>query len=227
MVGRPVHTISELKGMNVAGVYDSRSKLKRHVDRLIGKQSQADVLDIIRQSRFVLEQDKALKQTLPTLSLYCDWAQHVMLDRNEYGWAVLERLDAAMTSGGQSNFQAAMQQALQLGQLQTELETLLTNVGAATRLVTERENWSGFLFLLLNDLCDRPIEWLEPRNRKAQAVYERMMAARPAGWRSDMFPHSLSLEHKDGHEGLGFYYNVIVKKDGPYNATLVGQLFAT
>lgn len=212
----------------MAGIYDASNKLKRHVDGLIGEHSHADVLHTLRQARFVLEQDKPLKQTLPTLSLYCDWAQHVQLDRNEHGWAVLERLDAVMTSDGHPNFQMAMQQALQLDKLQTELGDLLNRVGASTRLVTQRDNWLGFLFVLLSDLCDRPIEWLTPTNKKAQAVYDRMMAARPAGWRADMHPHSLSLEHKDdGHEGRGFYYNVVVKKDGLHTATMVGLLIST
>jgi hypothetical protein len=114
----------------VAAVYDARSKLKRHVDRLVGEKSHADLLDTLRQSRFVLEQDKALKRTLPTVSLYCDWAQHVQLNRNEHGWAVLERLDTLIAGTSEQNAQAAVQQALQLGQLRTELGDLFTQIGA-------------------------------------------------------------------------------------------------
>ena len=212
----------------MAALYDAWSKLKRYVDRLIGEQSHADVLNTLRQLRFVLEQDQALKLAHPTLSLYCDWAQHVRLDRNEHGWAVLERLDALITGNSQQNIQAAVQQALQLGQLQTELGDLFTQVGASSRLVTEQGNWVGFLIVLLNDLCDRPIVWQDPKSKKAQAVYNRMMAARSGRGRADIDPQSLALEHKDdGHEGRGFYYHIVVKQDGPHNATLVGLLAST
>ena len=212
----------------MAALYDARSKLKRHVDGLVGEKSRVDVLDTLRQSRFVLEQDKALKLAHPTLSLYCDWAQHVRLERNEHGWAVLERLDALITGNSQQNIQAAAQQALQLGQLQTELGDLFTQVGASSRLVTEQGNWVGFMVVLLHDLCNRPIEWPDPRNKKAQAVYNRMMAARSGRGRADVYPLSLELEHKDnGHEGRGFYYNIVVKQDGPHTATIVGLLAST
>jgi hypothetical protein len=212
----------------VAAPYDARSKLKRHVDRLVGEQSHADVLSTLRQSRFVLEQDNALKLTLPTLSLYCDWAQHVQLDRNEHGWAVLERLDTLITGNSQQDIQAAVQQALQLGQLRTELGDLFTQVGASSRLVTEQGNWVGFLVVLLHDLCNRPIEWPDPKSKKAQAVYNRMMAARSGRGHADIYPQSLALEHKDdGHEGRGFYYNIVVKQDGPHTATAVGLLAST
>jgi hypothetical protein len=212
----------------MAAPYDAQSKLKRHVDRLIGEQSNASVLDTLRQSRFVLEQNKNLKLSLPTLSLYCDWTQHVQLDRNEHGWAVLERLDALITDSSPENIQAGAQQALGLIQLKRELGDLLTQVGASTRLVTEQGNWAGFLFVLLNDLCNRPIVWLDPKNKKAQAAFDRMIAARSGRVRADIYPLSLTLEYKDdGHEGPGFYYNIVVKQDGSHAATVVGLLART
>jgi hypothetical protein len=165
----------------VAALYDARSKLKRHVDRLVGEKSHADVVDTLRQSRFVLEQDKALKLTVPTLSLYCDWAQHVQLERNEHGWTVLGRLDTLITGNSQQDIQAAAQQALQLGQLQTELGTLFTQVGASSRLVTEQGNWVGFLVVLLNDLCNRPIgtsRYLNNRMVKTVIVRRRNCSLR-------------------------------------------------
>jgi hypothetical protein len=213
----------------VTAHYDARSKLKRHVDRLVGEQSNADLLLILPKSRFVLEQDKALKLSLPSLSLYCDWTQHVRLDRNEHGWAVLERLDMIMTGHSQQDAHAVVQQALQLGQLRTELGDLFTQVGASTRLVTEQGNWAGFLGVLLNDLCDRTIEWMVPRNKKAQTVYNRMIAARSGRGRADVTSQSLALDHKDdGYDGPGFYFSVVFKQDGsPYDTTVVGLLYLT
>ena len=209
----------------MAAPYDTKSKLKRHVDGLIGEKSHADVLNTLRQSRFVLEQDKALKLTLPTLSLYCDWTQHVKLDRNEHGWAVLERLDALITGNSQQNISAVALQALRLSRLQIELGDLFRQVGASLHLVTEQGNWAGFQFVLLKDLCNRPIEWPDPKNRKAPAAYNKMMAARSPGVSADVYPHSLVLEHKDnGHEGPGFYYNIVCKQDGPHDLTVIGLL---
>jgi hypothetical protein len=141
----------------------------------------------------------------------------VQLYRNEHGWTVLERLDTLITGNSQQDIQAAAQQALQLAQLQTELGALFTQVGASSRLVTEQGNWVGFMVVLLHDLCNRPIEWPDPMSKKAQVVYNRMMAARSGRGRADVYPLSLELEHKDnGHEGRGFYYNIVVKRDGPH-----------
>jgi hypothetical protein len=93
--------------------------------------------------------------------------------------------------------------------------------------VTEQGNWVGFLVVLLNDLCNRPIEWPVPQTKLARAVYNRMMAARSGRGHAGIYPQSLALELKDGHEGQGFYYNIVVKQDGPHAATLVGLLAST
>ena len=121
-----------------------------------------------------------------------------------------------------------VQKALGLAHLQEEMSNLFAQVGASPRLMTEQANWLGFLFVLLNDLCNRPIEWPNSKNKKAQIVYNRMMTARSGFGRADIYPHSLTLEHKDdGHEGRGFYYSIVIKQDGPHTATIVGLLAST
>jgi hypothetical protein len=64
-----------------------------------GTCSRPELIDLFRQTRLLIEHN-GLRRNNSTAALYCDWLQHNEMDRNEHGFAVIERLsDASMEHG--------------------------------------------------------------------------------------------------------------------------------
>jgi hypothetical protein len=69
---------------------DPSAQLKNYIEHIIGKNcTEPEIIEIFRLIRHVIEKDRS-RSEYPHLSLYCDWVQHIEIDRHPQGFAILE-----------------------------------------------------------------------------------------------------------------------------------------
>src|SRR5947209_17359365 len=125
--------------------FDAGNRLKVHINQIIDVPSKSsDIIEVMRLTRQVIEQDEG-RSLYPHLSLYCDWVQHVEIDRHKHGFLVLERINDitlrhwADTKG----FVPAVSAALGIGPLRQELLLLFMSKGIQTVLFDRLSNWKA------------------------------------------------------------------------------------
>src|SRR5207253_2441883 len=81
--------------------FDASNHLTQHIKQLMSARtvSQADLIDILRRCRLMLDQNKT-KSSYPVLSLYCNWLQHDEIDRHPTGFEILEKIDRLSITHG-------------------------------------------------------------------------------------------------------------------------------
>jgi hypothetical protein len=207
--------------------FDARARLISYLNGLGSHCSSADLLDVVRQVRLLLER-KNLKAAYPTLSLYCNWYMHEVIRKSPLAWNILAEVNAIICKPSHDNPAEAIGMRLRLDTLRSEAIALLNSQGANSFLFTEDGNWSQFVFVLLHDLCGKPLRWpINPANdRRARSTFTRMMQHSTVG--PDKYARELFLEHlPNGHEGPGFYWSVVVYETPPHQAIIKGQLVKT
>ena len=108
----------------------------------------------MRLVRLVLEHN-ALSQTYLHASIYCDWIQHGEIDRHRLVFSLLEKMNEAIASYDNSREIASVSRLLSLADLRAELIVLFASYRIRTELLNSLSNWTTFLGVLLQDLCNR------------------------------------------------------------------------
>jgi len=174
------------------------------------------------------------------LSLYCDWLQHVELDRNSAAWTILEMVDRAVvdhgsTEQGMKVIFREISDAFGLPALRQEFIHLFQAKGIKTDIFESFGNWRRFLLLLLDDLSHRPLSLPagveSDKQTKAHAVFERMTRYRKAsGRRPDMLTRRLHVTNRSSEPGEtgrppGMYWHIqsLLDSGGVYRAELNGM----
>ena len=221
--------------------YDSTNRLASHVNSILTGCSRADVIEIMRLSRLVIEQRNVAHQ-YPVLSLYCDWAQHTEIDRHPGAFAMLARIDGVLVVYAHHDPSIVIHEiskAFALAQLREEFVKLFLVSGANTLLFDSLSNWCQFVGILLNDLADRPVRFpkgIESKSKKSQvrAIFDGMVKRRAtAGQRADLVTKSLSIDnHSDETDPRrpppGFYWQIRSLEQSPeHYMELTGQMQLT
>lgn len=141
--------------------YNPAARLQRYVSNLQskGRCSYAELVEVVRQTRLLVEKGK-LSRSYPTVAMYCNWIQHVELDRNQTGHAVLAAVDRILADnwvGETAVINEGVRGVLNLPALRSEFTQLFKANGISTVLFDVYENWKNFVHALVDDLLDRPI----------------------------------------------------------------------
>lgn len=220
--------------------YDAVAPLARRVKQLRkeGRVADGEILDTIRLTRLVLE-NKGLRSTYPTLTLYCDWLQHTEIDRHPSVWNLIESIDQVFTrdpdDGTLVDDIQRINSAFSLGPLRHELIELYKSIGISSFLFTSLRNWQAVLSCLLADLVNRPLRFpAPPRLKSATAVYERIASRhRARGTDPSRMVTSVRISDLRNQEGTpgrppGFYFNIRLREQSDsHYAELNGVLTGT
>ena len=162
-------------------------------------------------------ESKGLKKSFPTLSLYCNWYMHPMLDREELGWQILADVDAALWDSSQAP-NAAIGTALRWETLRSEATDLFASQEINAGLFIHDGNWISFSSALLNDLREKPIRWpTDPStNKRSRHLFAQMMQRSTLGRPISMLGSSRSTTGVKATRGLGSI--------GPSSARGTGRL---
>jgi hypothetical protein len=204
--------------------FDARARLASHVNGLRSQSSVADILLTLKYTRELLE-SKGLKRNFPTLSLYCSWYLHQVLDQQRLGWQILVDINDGLWDQTGLNPIAVVGSALRWGALRGEAIDLFTSQKVNPFLFIHESNWVAFSSMLLSDLCEKSIRWpAVPTKGPSRDLFGRMLQKT---FGPDIYTRELSIEYlPEGYEGPGFYWNIECKRDGPFAATLKGPLVA-
>lgn len=147
--------------------FDPRHRLDRYLNGMKNQSSSADLLDVLRQTRLVIE-SKHLKTAYPTLSFYCDWYVHGGLDRNPRVWEILTSINTAICDSSQ-NPVAQIAALLKLDELRAEAIRLFNGENLNPFLFSLDENWSTYIFALLRDLSEKRLRWPDDLSKNKHA----------------------------------------------------------
>jgi hypothetical protein len=112
-------------------MFDAVSRLRRHLQHMINNKTSAeDAIGVLRLLRLILEQDKS-QAAYPTLWLYCNWALHTEIERQDLGWQVLEGINNALVQfrDDVDGLLGAINHALRLSELRGEMSRLFAAKG--------------------------------------------------------------------------------------------------
>lgn len=125
---------------------DIQEKLHRFLADDPTINDEARVVYLLAQCRKLLEHDKALKNRLPTLDFYCNWALHVQLERSA-AQAFLNEVNPILTLNANFNKEQhdAVDSRLTLNAFRSELQSLLACVSADLSICDDASRWTGFL----------------------------------------------------------------------------------
>lgn len=167
--------------------FDPVARLKLRWDDIHYKRgfSDADMVDVFRLTRLILERGK-LKQQYPSLAFYSDWLVHEALDRNPRVWEMIDEIDSAISEHPTLSLEASIIRiggTFKLAELRQEFIQLFCVNGLETRLFRSRLDWGSFLSLLLGDLAGKPILCIdEPslNEKRVRPIFERIVRRRMA-----------------------------------------------
>jgi hypothetical protein len=194
--------------------FDPSAKLKEYVNAMLsGRYSASDVIELFRRIRHVIEQDRA-RTIYPHLSLYCDWLQHIEIDRHAQGLKVLQAINDRLITGWSRPDEMLVRdisEAIGLGPLRTELGLLFMSKGIPTKIVDSSSSWRRVLSVLVQDVCERPIR-LPLRSANKKGIFDKLKekwekAGIDAGPVRALF---LELQETAGVDGTpaGYYWNM-------------------
>ena len=210
----------------MAPYFDAKHDLKTYLKGLSVQCSPADLLDIMRRIRQLME-SKGLRKNYVTVSLYCDWYMHVTLDRHPLGWDILAEINVIACYSSTGDPTGAIGARLRFDELRSQATALFNSQGLSPFLFTDDKNWSNFVLALLQVLCGKPIRWPTDlsQSKQARRMFDRMVQVPTL--RPDVYPRALFLEHRPGgHEGAGFYWTVVLVET-PHQVAFTGQLAKT
>jgi len=125
---------------------------------------QSEVTELMSLIRVFLENTHT-KYEYPMLSLYCDWMVHDSLDRNLFGWTILERIDSALTPPSPSiNISEHIDGILTpfgLIQVREELKLLLKKHDLTCDLVNSYSRWMKVTNVFFHKFAERPLAFPE------------------------------------------------------------------
>ena len=101
---------------------------------------------LLAQVRKVFEHDRPLRQALPTLQFYCNWALHTKLDRLS-AEMFLNAVDPVLTLVGDHTYEAQqmLDALLTLNAFRAELRLFLTHNGLEASISDNDEYWRTFV----------------------------------------------------------------------------------
>ena len=200
-----------------------------------GTCSPPELIDLFRQTRLLIEHN-GLRRNNSTAALYCDWLQHNEMDRNEHGFAVIEKLSDASMEHGHGDYSGifnAISDALGLKIFRRELRAIFTSEGISTSLFDYGSNWATVLGTVLSDIEKRPIRFPDDiaSNPKARGrkFYDRMVS-KPSDLQGRVPLAIFFTKHRLGQDQLGqnpgFYWHIRLAP-GPSFLELKGPLNLT
>lgn len=145
--------------------YDAKARLASYLDGLKNQLSDADLLDVVRRIRMLLE-SKGFTRTYPTVSFYCNWHMHNEIYCNELGWNMLANVNTAIASTPDVNPTQKITDTLQLDLFRSELLTLFGAPNLKPFLFDEPGNWGIFVGALMRDLTTKPLLWPPDLSKK-------------------------------------------------------------
>ncbi len=191
--------------------FEPSARLKGHIEAITNRAcSPPDIIEVFRLTRQIIEKDQHRLQ-YPHLSLYCDWVQHIEIDRHPHGYVMLESMNNevikhwAQTDG----LVTAISQSFGLASLRQELILLFMSKGISTILFDFMENWKKLVATLLDDICHKPVR-LATKGRRD--IFDRMRGRWAEAGLEDVGPVramliELETEAKEGIP-LGYYWIV-------------------
>jgi hypothetical protein len=179
---------------------------------------------VMRRTRQALEASDS-GRSYPTIALYCDWYKHPAIDRNEHGWMILTQVNTAICDAAQNPVEG-INAALGLDRLRSEFRNLFQSHGIDTFLFDHDHNWAALAVPLLQELSAKRLRWPDlKKNAKANKVHAQMMQRTLA---PNLYPRELYINHRPtGFQGPGFYWTVMLRRDGPFVAESTGLLALT
>jgi hypothetical protein len=156
---------------------DPSARLNNYIEHIIGKNcTEPEIIEIFRLIRHVIEKDRS-RSEYQHLSLYCDWVQHIEIDRHPQGLAILERMNDIIVRhwSDTAGLVEEISHAFGLSQLRQEITRLFMSKEISTAIADSISNWRKFVGILLNDVCHKPIRLTEaskPARRKQ--IFDRM-----------------------------------------------------
>lgn len=202
--------------------YDPTSILKRDLDRMArgGEFAKQEALDLFRRIRLVLDA-RSLRPVFPYASMYCDWLQHLELDRNPGVLPLVEAIDSVFSADPSTasldHELKTIHDALGLTTLRREMIDLFTQLSLPTSLLTSMSNWYTLMEVMLEDLTGRPlILGVPPKGAAAKATLARMSAKRRArGLREDRHLYKVLISDRrtavaEPGRPPGFYFTLFL-----------------
>jgi hypothetical protein len=160
------------------------NQLRDHVNAITGRQcGSADLIEVMRLVRLILEH-KALAQTYPHVSLYCDWLLHNEIDRHRLILSLLEKMNEAIASYDNSRDIASVSRLLSLADLRAELIVLFASYQIRIELLDSLSNWMTFVGVLLQELCNRPIRLPKKPSGKMKKATQESIVRMVNKWKS-------------------------------------------
>jgi hypothetical protein len=194
--------------------FDPSARLKLYMERIIDKKcTDPEIIELLRLTRHVIEKDQ-VRSEYPHLSLYCDWVQHIEIDRHPQGLAILEVMNEIIVrhwadSGG---LVEEVSRAIGLGLLRQEMLMLFMSKEIPTAIVDSLSNWRMFAGILLNDVCQKPIRVTNASRPAHRRILDRMQVR----WKDVAIegvgpPRALFIEAQPEDEDgtpAGYYWNI-------------------
>jgi len=215
--------------------YNPLTSLKSELKRMKkgGQVAKAEILNLFRLIRLTLDA-KNLRPSYPTCALYCDWLQHIELDRNPGVMPLIEAVDSIFTvPPDEANFNAELKtilDALGLVALRKELIKLFGKMSLPTSLLTGMSNWYATVSVLLEDLVGRPLVFTVPPVRRAgKDLLARITARRrAAGKREDRHVYKIIISDErnkvpEPGRPAGFYFTIFLSPGEPDRIQLNGH----
>lgn len=130
--------------------FDPSARLKVYMARIIDKPcTEPEIIEILRLTRQVIEHTQG-RYEYPHLSLYCDWVQHIEIDRHPQGFSILEFINDVIirhwsSTGG---LVEDVSRTLGLGPLRQEMLLLFMSTEVPTAIVDSQQigkrSWAYF-----------------------------------------------------------------------------------
>ncbi len=162
---------------------------------------------LLAQVRKVFEHDRPLRQALPTLQFYCNWALHTKLDRRS-AEMFLHAVDPVLTLVGDHTYEAQqrLDALLTLNAFRAELRLFLTHNGLEASISDNDEYWRTFVqtYSRVVEDCEITISGRQqPRGPLALSV--NSVTIRPtvgaALTNEGPYPMEWSIRYEDGRTG--------------------------
>lgn len=171
---------------------------------------EASVVYLLVECRKLLEHDKSLKATLPTLEFYLNWGLHIQLSRAG-ARAFLATVSPMLTLDGafDQTQHDALNALVTLDAFRSELRMLLAGIGADLSICDDFGRWLSFLHLYSHVVENSELVFEEsmpaqgPLGLAVKKVIIRPIS-RVALTRevTGVFPMHWEIEYEDGRTGL-------------------------
>lgn len=190
----------------------SKNEIEDKLRQLLTRDQITDeprMIYLLAECRKLLEHDKSLKATSPTLEFYCNWALHIQLSRAG-AQAFLAKVNSVLTVDGA--FDQAQHDSLHalltFDAFRSELRALLERFGADLSICDEQGKWMSFV-RLYSHVVENSELTLEkaPSASGPAALAVKRVTIRPvrhadlADGTARVYPMIWKVEYEDGREG--------------------------